>query len=211
MIQSTFLMIKTNKDGELPKIKDIVKYISKKLPEGFTIDEACEFNWARQFAEEHYAEHKGKNFFEELIGMITNGSCYGFVVRGENAVEVVRKLAGSKADKDKNNEYDNPMRGVILPEKGSLRYEIPLIDQFRRYYGRELTPDELAKSKVQASIWFQPEGEAIAAMEVAGRRMNVVYSKSYNAVHSSDSLNSADREIQNFRDNLSVTQPRMNK
>ncbi len=209
MIQSTFLMIKPDQDGRLPKIENPLEYISEKLPEGFTIEDACEFNWARQFAEKHYAEHKGKPFYEDLIRMITDGPCFGFVIKGENAVEVVRKLAGSKADKNKKSE--DAANVAELPEKGSLRYEIPLMDQFARNYGHQLTLNQLAKSKVQASIWFKEEGEAIAAVEVAGRKMNVIYSKSYNAVHSSDSREAADREIENFRNNLSFTQPDMKR
>ncbi len=154
-------------------------------------------------------KHKGKDFFEDLIRMITDGPCYGFIVKGEHAVEVVRKLAGSKADKNKNAE--DTANVAKLPEVGTLRYELPLIEQFRRNYGHELTLDELKKSKVQASIWFKEEGEAIAAVEVAGRKMNVVYSKSYNAVHSSDSPESAKREIENFTKKIMFTELHKNK
>ncbi|HEY5530824.1 MAG TPA: nucleoside-diphosphate kinase [Candidatus Anoxymicrobiaceae bacterium] len=48
----------------------------------------------RDLAERHYAEHKGKPFFEELIEYITSGLSVIMVIRGENAIENVRVIMG---------------------------------------------------------------------------------------------------------------------
>ena len=48
----------------------------------------------RDLAERHYAEHKGKPFFEELIEYITSGLSVIMVIRGENASENVRVIMG---------------------------------------------------------------------------------------------------------------------
>ncbi len=50
---------------------------------------------ARELAEEHYGEHKGKGFFEDLIAFITSGPVLAMVLSGENAIAVVRKLNGA--------------------------------------------------------------------------------------------------------------------
>ncbi len=50
---------------------------------------------ARDLAEEHYGEHKGKGFFEDLIAFITSGPVLAMVLSGENAIAVVRKLNGA--------------------------------------------------------------------------------------------------------------------
>lgn len=46
-------------------------------------------------ARRHYAEHEGKGFFTDLIGYITSGPVLAMVVRGENAISMIRLLAGA--------------------------------------------------------------------------------------------------------------------
>lgn len=57
----------------------------------------------RAFAEEHYAEHKGKSFFEDLIRTITSSELIAMVLEGEDAIERVRALNG-KSDPEKAAE-----------------------------------------------------------------------------------------------------------
>jgi nucleoside-diphosphate kinase len=54
----------------------------------------------RDMAEELYAEHKGKKFFEELISYITSGPVVAMILEGENAIDVVRKMIGSTDPKE---------------------------------------------------------------------------------------------------------------
>ncbi len=49
----------------------------------------------RDIAEQHYAEHKGKPFFESLIGFITSTPVMVLAVRGREAVTVCRTLIGA--------------------------------------------------------------------------------------------------------------------
>jgi len=49
----------------------------------------------RPLAERHYAVHKGKAFFNELIDFITSTPIVAAAFEGENAVERVRKLMGA--------------------------------------------------------------------------------------------------------------------
>jgi nucleoside-diphosphate kinase len=48
----------------------------------------------RELAERHYAEHRGKAFFEELLSFITSGPVVVGVVEGPRAIEVTRKTMG---------------------------------------------------------------------------------------------------------------------
>jgi nucleoside-diphosphate kinase len=43
----------------------------------------------------HYAEHKDKAFFGELVAFITSGPIVALVVRGEKAIKAVRTMMGS--------------------------------------------------------------------------------------------------------------------
>ncbi|MCW2586784.1 MAG: Nucleoside-diphosphate kinase [Frankiales bacterium] len=49
---------------------------------------------ARETAEEHYAEHKERRFFGELVEFITGGPLVALVVEGPNAVAGTRRLMG---------------------------------------------------------------------------------------------------------------------
>ena len=49
----------------------------------------------RALAAQHYAEHKGKPFYSELVDFITSGPVLALAVRGENAVAGVRGLMGA--------------------------------------------------------------------------------------------------------------------
>jgi nucleoside-diphosphate kinase len=46
-------------------------------------------------AEQHYAEHKGKPFFGELVTFITSGPLVAMVLDGEQAVEAARQVIGA--------------------------------------------------------------------------------------------------------------------
>lgn len=48
-----------------------------------------------KFAEKHYAAHKSKLFFRELVDFITEGPVVAFVLEGVHAVDNVRRLVGS--------------------------------------------------------------------------------------------------------------------
>ncbi|WP_291632698.1 nucleoside-diphosphate kinase [Clostridium sp.] len=50
----------------------------------------------KESAKEHYSEHAGKVFFEELIDYITEGKMCAMILMGEKAVDVVRKINGDK-------------------------------------------------------------------------------------------------------------------
>lgn len=49
----------------------------------------------KELAEEHYAEHKDKPFFGELVDFITSGPVLAFVLAGKNAVTSVRSINGA--------------------------------------------------------------------------------------------------------------------
>jgi nucleoside-diphosphate kinase len=50
---------------------------------------------SRELAEEHYAEHREKPFFEELVEFITSSPVVVMRVRGEGAIRAMRNLMGS--------------------------------------------------------------------------------------------------------------------
>jgi nucleoside-diphosphate kinase len=49
----------------------------------------------RPFAEQHYAVHRGKPFFESLLDFITSGPLVALALDGPNAIAVVRSMVGA--------------------------------------------------------------------------------------------------------------------
>ncbi len=49
----------------------------------------------RELAAQHYAEHEGKSFYDELVTFITSGPLVAMVLEGERAVEAARQVIGA--------------------------------------------------------------------------------------------------------------------
>ena len=62
---------------------------------GFELRGARLLKITRPLAQEHYAEHKGKPFYADLVSFITSGPVLALAVRGESAVSVVRTMMGA--------------------------------------------------------------------------------------------------------------------
>jgi nucleoside-diphosphate kinase len=62
---------------------------------GFELRGARLLKITRSLAQQHYAEHKGKPFFGDLVSFISSGPVLALAVRGESAVSVVREMMGA--------------------------------------------------------------------------------------------------------------------
>ncbi|NLX90793.1 MAG: nucleoside-diphosphate kinase [Firmicutes bacterium] len=49
---------------------------------------------SKELAERHYAEHRGKPFFDDLVSFITSGPVVAMIWEGLNAIQVVRSMMG---------------------------------------------------------------------------------------------------------------------
>lgn len=67
---------------------------------GYTLRGARLLKITRALAQQHYAEHKGKPFFGELVSFITSGPVLALAVSGEDAISGVRALMGATHPKD---------------------------------------------------------------------------------------------------------------
>jgi nucleoside-diphosphate kinase len=62
---------------------------------GLEIREARLLTADRTLADEHYAEHREKPFFGELVEFITSAPTLALVLEGESAISVVRTTMGA--------------------------------------------------------------------------------------------------------------------
>ncbi len=50
---------------------------------------------SRELAAQHYAEHEGKGFYDELVDFITSGPLVAMVLEGESAITAARQVIGA--------------------------------------------------------------------------------------------------------------------
>jgi nucleoside-diphosphate kinase len=106
---------------------------------GLRIDALKMIHVPRALAEEHYAEHKGKPFFEGVIQFITHGPVVAGVLSGPQAVPVVRNLMG-------------PTDGAVAAP-GTIRGDFALTKQYNLIHGSD-SPESAAR---EIALWFQPD------------------------------------------------------
>ena len=90
----------------------------------------------RSVAEQHYAEHAEKPFFESLLEFITSGPVAAMVVEGDNAIAAFRQLAGATNPVQANN--------------GSIRGDFALEVQYNIVHGS----DSPESAKREIDLWF---------------------------------------------------------
>ncbi|GCD82088.1 nucleoside diphosphate kinase [Parageobacillus thermoglucosidasius] len=90
MMERTFIMVKP--DGvQRNLIGEIVARFERK---GFQLVGAKLMQVSRELAEQHYAEHKERPFFGELVDFITSGPVFAMVWEGENVIATARQMMG---------------------------------------------------------------------------------------------------------------------
>lgn len=90
-VERTFIMIKP--DGVQRKlIGEIISRIEKR---NFSIPAMKMLTPSRKLAEEHYAVHRGKDFFEATVEFVTSGPVLAMVVEGDNAIKLMRNMMGA--------------------------------------------------------------------------------------------------------------------
>ena len=95
-----------------------------------------------KLAGEHYAEHRKKPFFGELVEFITSSPTLALVLEGESAVQVVRTTMGAT----------NPVDAV----PGTIRGDLALAMPDNLVHGS----DSPASAEREIALWFS-DGELI--------------------------------------------------
>ena len=91
---------------------------------------------ARDLGEQHYAEHREKPFFGELVEFITSAPTLALVLEGEGAVAVVRSTMGST----------NPADSA----PGTIRGDLALSMPDNLVHGSD-SPESAAR---EIALWF---------------------------------------------------------
>jgi nucleoside-diphosphate kinase len=91
----------------------------------------------RALAEQHYAEHVDKPFFQSLVEFITGGPLVAIVAEGERAIAGFRQLAGGTDPVEK-------------AAPGSIRGDFALVTQYNLVHGS----DSPESAKREIALWF---------------------------------------------------------
>ena len=110
-LEQTLVLVKG--DGVRRRmIGEIIRRIEAK---GLDIETLQLMDVSHDLAEEHYAEHREKPFFEELVEFITSTPVVAMRVQGEGAIKVMRNLMGAT----------NPAEAAPGTIRGDLALSLP--------------------------------------------------------------------------------------
>lgn len=105
--QKTYAMIKPD------AVQNMGQIISKIEQSSLAIERLKLFKFSTQKAEEFYGEHKGKNFFENLVKFMTSGYVVGMELVGNDAVAVWRALIGPTNSHTARMEKPDSVRALF--------------------------------------------------------------------------------------------------
>jgi nucleoside-diphosphate kinase len=94
---------------------------------------------SRGLAEQHYAVHKGKPFYDSLLQFLTSGPTLALVLEGREAVTVARNLIGATDG--------------VKASPGTIRGDYALSVQNNLIHGSD-SPENAA---AEVALWFKPE------------------------------------------------------
>ena len=106
---------------------------------GLTLRAAKLVHVDRALADEHYAEHREKPFFGELVEFITSAPTLALVLEGESAIGVVRTTMGAT----------NPANA----DPGSIRGDLALAMPDNLVHGS----DSAESAQRELALWFPGE------------------------------------------------------
>lgn len=118
---------------------DAGKILARITEAGFTIAALRMVHMTRSQAEEFYAVHRERPFYEGLVEFMSSGPVVVMVLRHENAVEEFRHLIGNT----------DPARA----EKGTVRADFGTDVKMNAVHGSD-SPENASK---EAAFFFSPE------------------------------------------------------
>ncbi len=109
-------------------------------------------NISPELAAQHYAEHKGKPFYDPLVDYITSGPVVAMVWQGDDCVTLVRKLAGSTKPED---AQPGTIRGdFCIHTTNNIIHASDSDENANREINLFFKEEELIDWEDQAAKWF---------------------------------------------------------
>ncbi len=106
---------------------------------GFVVQAGKLLSVSPELGEEHYAEHREKPFFGDLVEFITSGPTWALVVEGEGAIATMRKTIGAT----------DPAKA----EPGTIRGDLAMSMPDNLVHGSD-SPESSAR---EIALWFSAD------------------------------------------------------
>jgi len=94
---------------------------------------------SEELAARHYAVHKGKPFYENLVRFMTSSPVVVIALQGKGVIDVARKMMGVTAG--------------FKAEPGTIRGDFGVSSSFNLIHGSD-SPDS---AKSELAMWFKPD------------------------------------------------------
>lgn len=107
-MEKTFLMVKP--DGVKRKL--LGKIIGRMEAKGFTLAAIRTLVISPALAAEHYKEHRGQPYYEELITFICSGTVVAMIWNGDDIIALTRQMLGHR----------NPLQALPGTIRGDYAY-----------------------------------------------------------------------------------------
>ncbi|QJC51870.1 nucleoside-diphosphate kinase [Paenibacillus albicereus] len=134
-MERTLIMVKP--DGvQRGLVGEIMSRFEKK---GLQLAAAKFMKVSQELAETHYAEHKGKPFYDKLIVFITAGPVFAMVWEADNAIALTRAMIG-KTD-------------AVEAAPGTIRSDYAVHTNLNLVHGS----DSAENAEREIALWFAPE------------------------------------------------------
>ena len=105
-----------------------------------------------ELASQHYAEHKGKSFYDDLVSYITSGPVVAMVWQGDDCVTLVRKVVGATKPSE---ALPGTIRGDFCSHTNhNIIHASDSDESAEREINLFFRPEELLDWKDEAALWF---------------------------------------------------------
>ena len=134
-LERTLILIKP----DATRLRIAGEILSRFERRGLEIRAAKLVRVSRDLADRHYAEHREKPFFGELVDFITSGPTLALVVEGEGAIATLRTTIGATNPAD--------------AEPGSIRGDLALAMPDNLVHGSD-SPESAER---EIALWFSDD------------------------------------------------------
>lgn len=132
-VETTFVLFKP--DAVMRKITGELTSMIESIP-GLVITMTSRQTPTIGMAKEHYVDHEGKSYFNDLVKFLASGDIIALEVCGYNAVSLVREVMGSYKD----------------PAEGTIRAKFATSQMYNVIHAS----DSVEAAKRESMIWFAP-------------------------------------------------------
>lgn len=96
MIEQTLIILKP----DAVKRNLVGEILSRFEKNGFSVSKLKMLSFTVEMAERFYTAHSSKPFFNELVSFITSGKVVAAIIKGDNVIDITRKIIGNTNPKE---------------------------------------------------------------------------------------------------------------